>query len=65
MNVGIYQIRNSANGKVYIGSSIDISKRYSCIIDTEKDGFNPSHITSVCKKRRKAHKGYVWRYSYE
>lgn len=33
---------------------------YSCLKDTEKDGFIRQHVRDCCNKKLKTHKGYVW-----
>lgn len=44
--IGIYEIRNLVNGKVYIGQSIDIEKR----IETHKKRESNSHLSAAIKK---------------
>lgn len=40
-------------------------KRYDFIWQTEPDGFNPSRVCAVCKKKRKSHRGYFFYYESE
>ena len=37
-------------------------KKYDSAMDTEKDGFHGTHVSACCRKTRKSHKGYLWRY---
>jgi len=46
MSIGIYCIRNTVNGKVYIGQSWEIEKRFI----THKQGQHNNHLTSAFKK---------------
>lgn len=43
----------------------DILREYDGIIDSKKDGFNPSCVTLCCKGRIKTHKNYIWKYKDE
>lgn len=37
-------------------------KEWESIIATQKDGFNPSHISQVCKGKRRSTNGFKWKY---
>jgi hypothetical protein len=42
----------------------NIIKKYKSLQSVKKDGFSPSKVCAVCKKKygRKTHKGYIWEY---
>lgn len=40
----------------------NLIREWNSIKETEKEGFNRSHVTSCCKGRRKSHKGFIWKY---
>ena len=64
-----YKGKNHPNSKSVVGINIKTGeiKTYSCIKETEKDGFNSRNISPVCKHQygKKSHKGYVWYYADE
>lgn len=40
-------------------------RRYDCLMDVAKYGFDSSTICSVCKGQLKSSKGYIWKYEKE
>lgn len=51
MSIGIYKIKNILNGKVYIGQSVDIEKRWSTHIAELKNNYHYNiHLQSAWNK---------------
>ena len=40
-----------------------IVRVYDCIRDVDKFGFNNTHVSECCNKKRWTHKGYVWKFA--
>ena len=65
MTSGIYCIKNSVDGKVYIGKSINIERRIgehkrSLVKDICGKDVN-RHLYSVCNGYKKTYMGYIWK----
>lgn len=39
-----------------------IIKKYNSTQETKIDGFSPNNVSQVCRKERKSHKGFLWKY---
>lgn len=64
-NYGTRELRRIASvSKKVIATPIKegASILFNSIIDAKDWGFNPSHITSCAKGKRKSHGGYTWEY---
>lgn len=50
--------------KPVIGTSLcgTVFKYYSSTMEAERHGFNYSNIASCCRKERKTHKGFTWKF---
>ena len=44
MSIGIYKITNILNGKIYIGQSVDIEKRWSTHRAELKNNYHYKHV---------------------
>ena len=40
-------------------------KEWSSIMECKRNGYNHGHIIECCRKNRKTHKGFIWRYKDE
>ena len=40
-------------------------KEWSSTMECKRNGYNQSHIIECCRKNRKTHKGFIWRYKDE
>jgi group I intron endonuclease len=50
MNTGIYQILNKVNGKSYVGSAVNIKKRWAVHRHTLRNNKNSPHLQKAWNK---------------
>jgi hypothetical protein len=55
--------RKRRRGVVATNLASGVSKIYKFVLQTAKDGFNPSKVVAVCRGRRISHKGHTFRYT--
>lgn len=58
MTCGIYSILNKANGKIYVGQSVDVQRRFSEHKKHLRKNRVSKSIEPTCKQ------GFIWRYIY-